>query len=142
MIRTYTITPRYESYFASKISARSGASRSPFGGGTCATIASRISTVPVPSFALAGMAASPSSPITSVICSRTASMSAPGRSILLITGMISRSCSIALYAFASVCASTPCAASTSSNAPSHAARLRDTSYEKSTCPGVSIRLSA
>ena len=36
----------------------------------------------------------------------------------------------------------PCAASTSSTAPSHAASDRDTSYVKSTCPGVSIMLSA
>src|SRR5436309_2311290 len=34
----------------------------------------------------------------------------------------------------------PCAASTRRIAPSHAASDRDTSYEKSTCPGVSIRL--
>ena len=34
----------------------------------------------------------------------------------------------------------PCAASTSRTAPSQAARLRDTSYVKSTCPGVSIML--
>ena len=36
---------------------------------------------------------------------------------------------------ASVCASTPCEASTSSSAPSHAASERVTSYEKSTWPG-------
>ena len=41
---------------------------------------------------------------------------------------------------ASVCASTPCDASTTSSAPSHADSDRETSYEKSTCPGVSIRL--
>lgn len=38
-----------------------------------------------------------------------------------------------------VCACTPCEASTISNAPSQAAMERDTSYEKSTCPGVSIK---
>jgi BMFP domain-containing protein YqiC len=32
-------------------------------------------------------------------------------------------------------------ASTTSSAPSHACSERDTSYVKSTCPGVSIRLS-
>ncbi len=42
---------------------------------------------------------------------------------------------------ASVCASTPCDASTISSAPSQAASDRVTSYEKSTWPGVSIRLS-
>jgi len=35
----------------------------------------------------------------------------------------------------------PCVASTTSSAPSHEAMARETSYEKSTCPGVSIRLS-
>ena len=38
-----------------------------------------------------------------------------------------------------VCAWMPCEASTMSSAPSHAAMERDTSYEKSTCPGVSMR---
>lgn len=38
-----------------------------------------------------------------------------------------------------VCACTPCEASTISKAPSQAAMERDTSYEKSTCPGVSIK---
>jgi PAS domain-containing protein len=42
---------------------------------------------------------------------------------------------------ASVCASIPCAASTTSNAPSQAWSERETSYVKSTWPGVSIRLS-
>ena len=54
--------------------------------------------------------------------------------------MISRLLSVARYALASVCASTPCDASTSSSAPSQAASDRVTSYEKSTWPGVSIRL--
>ena len=35
----------------------------------------------------------------------------------------------------------PCVASTTSSAPSHEAMARETSYEKSTCPGVSIKLS-
>ena len=40
-----------------------------------------------------------------------------------------------------VWASTPWVVSTTSSAPSHAAKLRETSYVKSTCPGVSMRLS-
>ena len=56
-------------------------------------------------------------------------------------GTIVRSLWIARYAFASVWASTPCVASTTRTAPSHAARERDTSYVKSTCPGVSMRFS-
>ena len=54
----------------------------------------------------------------------------------------SSSFSIARYAFASVCASMPWAASTTSSAPSQAWSDRDTSYVKSTCPGVSMRLSS
>jgi len=53
--------------------------------------------------------------------------SAAGRSILLSTGMIVRSLSRARYRFARVWASMPWAASTSRIAPSHAARLRETS---------------
>ena len=68
--------------------------------------------------------------------------SAAGRSILFSTGMIVRSFSSARYRFASVCASMPCAASTSRIAPSHAASDRETSYVKSTCPGVSIMFKA
>ena len=52
---------------------------------------------------------------------------AAGRSILFSTGMTVRSFSIARYRLASVCASMPCAASTSSTAPSQAASDRDTS---------------
>ena len=40
---------------------------------------------------------------------------------------ISKSWSNAKYTFANVCASTPCAASTTNKAPSHAAKLLDTS---------------
>ena len=50
--RNSTITPRYESYHESKISALSGASGSPFGGGTSRTIASSTSAD-----ALAGLGA-------------------------------------------------------------------------------------
>lgn len=53
--------------------------------------------------------------------------SALGRSILLMSGMISRLAFMAIMAFATVCASTPWVASTTSTAPSHAARLRLTS---------------
>ena len=42
----------------------------------------------------------------------------------------------------SVCAWMPCDASTTRIAPSHAASERDTSYVKSTWPGVSIRFSS
>jgi putative oxygen-independent coproporphyrinogen III oxidase len=47
----------------------------------------------------------------------------------------------ARYTLANVWASIPWDASTTSRAPSQAARLRDTSYVKSTCPGVSMRFN-
>ena len=81
-----------------------------------------------------------SSPIVSSIWVRTRSWSAAARSILLSTGMIVWSLSTARYALAIVCASTPWVASTTRIDPSLAARLRLTSYVKSTWPGVSIRL--
>ena len=124
--------PRYGSYALSKTSALKGSFEVSFGGGTNFTIASSMSSMPIPAFALAGIACSASIPRISSISSFTLSTSADGRSILLITGIISRFWSIARYAFASVCASTPCVESTMSSAPSQAAKERDTSYEKST----------
>ncbi len=115
------------SYLLSKMSAFSGASGSPRGGGTRCTTASRMSRVPMPSRALARMQSSPGRPITSSISLRTSSGSAAGRSILLITGTIARSFSSAWYTLARVCASMPWAASTTRMAPSHAASERDTS---------------
>eukprot|EP00878_Enallax_costatus_P033949 GHUV01037540.1.p1 GENE.GHUV01037540.1~~GHUV01037540.1.p1 ORF type:complete len:137 (-),score=15.52 GHUV01037540.1:171-581(-) len=50
----------------------------------------------------------------------------PGKSILLSTGTISKSFSNASHTLASVCASTPWLASTTSRAPSQDDRLRDT----------------
>ena len=92
--------------------------------GMCSTIASSTSRHP-----------SPSSP-RSAGHARTARRggrrarrrchrSACGRSILFAAGTISRPPSIARYAFASVCASMPWAASTTRSAPSHACRDRD-----------------
>ena len=68
------------------------------------------------------MASEASMPMTFSICSFALSGSAPGRSILLMTGMISRPASTARCALASVCASTPWLASTTSSAPWQAAR--------------------
>ena len=88
--RTTMTTPRYESYQESKISAFSGAAPSPAGGGRRWTIASRTSCVPVPTLALARIAWLPSRPTMSSIWRRVSSGCAPGRSILLMTGTISR----------------------------------------------------
>ena len=72
-------------------------------------------------------ASAQSSPITSSISCFISSGLALGKSILLITGTISKSWSNAKYTFANVCASIPCAASTTKTAPSHAAKLLETS---------------
>ena len=73
------------------------------------------------------MAPEASIPMTCSICSWARSGSAPGRSILLRTGMISSPASEARCAFASVWASTPWLASTTRSAPWHAASERETS---------------
>ena len=109
------------------MSARAGASGSPSGDGIRSTIASRTSSTPWPVFAEIRSTCSGSSPIRSATSADAASGSACGRSILFTTGTISRLFSIARYAFASVCASIPCAASTTSSAPSHACSDRETS---------------
>ena len=83
--------------------------------------------MPIPILAEAGMAPEASIPITCSICSLARSGSAPGRSILFSTGMISSPASEARCAFASVCASTPWLASTTSSAPWQAASERETS---------------
>ncbi len=140
--RTNAITPRYWSYEESKISARAGADGSPAGDGTRSTIASSTWSTLTPVLAEMRTTASGRPPSSSHTSAAAPSGLAEGRSILLTTGTISSSFSIARYALASVCASIPCAASTTSSAPSQACRLRETSYVKSTCPGVSIRLSS
>ena len=66
-------------------------------------------------------------PIISSISFFISSGLAFGKSILFNTGKISKLLSSAKYTFASVCASTPCEESTTSTAPSHAAKLLDTS---------------
>ena len=109
------------------MSARSGASSRPFGGGTRATIASSSSGMPVPSLAETARISSRLAPIRSMISCARRSGSAPGRSILLRTGMISRPASMARKRLLSVCAWIPWEASTTRIAPSHAARERETS---------------
>jgi hypothetical protein len=81
----------------------------------------------LPVFAEICSASAAGIPTTSSISLITRSGSAFGRSTLLITGMISRSAATAASAFATVWASTPCAASTTSSTPSQAASDRDTS---------------
>ena len=127
MTRTRITTPKYWSYQLSTSSAVSGAFASPTGGGNRVTSASSTPSMFSPVLALIITASSAGMPITSSICCFTLSGSAAGRSILFSTGTISWCASMAWYTLASVCASTPCEASTTSKDPSHAARLRLTS---------------
>src|SRR6266404_3254322 len=72
----------------SKISACSGFSALPLGGGTRATIASSTSSTPMPLFALIRRASSAGIASTVSICSFTKSGCAAGKSFLLTTGRI------------------------------------------------------
>ena len=83
--------------------------------------------MPTPCLAEISGQPSQSRPISSSISPFTTSGWALGRSILLMTGRISRSCSRAMYTLASVWASMPWLASTTSTAPSQAASARETS---------------
>ena len=85
------------------------------------------SGTPSPVLPLTRSTSSGSQPMMCAISAAYFSGWAAGRSILLSTGMIVRSFSSARYRLASVWASMPWAASTSSTAPSHAASERDTS---------------
>ena len=67
-------------------------------------IAERISSIPIPVLALAGIISSRSQPNKSTISSLTSSGLALGKSILLRTGIISKSFSKAKYKFEIVCA--------------------------------------
>ena len=109
------------------------------GAGPLSTTASSILSTPYPVFPLASIISSLEHPSRFIISAAVFSTSAAGKSTLFITGIIVRSCSIARYTFAKVCACIPCVASTTNTAASTACKLLDTSYEKSTCPGVSIR---
>ena len=125
--RTYAITPRKVSKTLSNTSAFRSSPSAPFGMGNRRTTASRTSGMPWPVFALTKMASSAGMAKISSSCRFTPGMSALGRSILLITGIRVRPSLWAKCTFATVCASTPWAASTTRSAPSHAASERETS---------------
>ncbi len=112
----------------------------PTGAGIFSTTWSSRSSTPRPVFAETFSTSSGSQPMMCAISAAYFSGWAAGRSILLSTGMMVRSFSSARYRLARVCASMPWAASTTRMVPSQAARERDTSYVKSTWPGVSIML--
>ena len=139
IILTKATTPLYGSKWLSKTKAFSLPCFSSFGDGILSIIASINSFIPSPVLALVKSISSSSNPRVSMSSFFTFGTSAFGRSILLITGIIVKSFSKAKYILASVWASIPWAASTTRTAPSQAARHLETSYEKSTCPGVSIK---
>ena len=136
---TEATTPRYESKNESKINAFVS---SVFcaGGLTNEGIASNSSLTPSPVFADISNISFSLEPIKLKICFFAESLSASIESILFSTGITSRPASIAAYECANVWACIPCVASTSRIAPSHAIKALETSYEKSTWPGVSIKL--
>ena len=109
------------------MSARGGPSGSPEGGGTRAISSSSTSPTPSPVLPLIFRIESAGSPISSLTSPATRSGSAPGRSILFRHGISSSPDSTARYVLATVWASTPWEASTTSSAPSQAARERETS---------------
>lgn len=74
------------------------------------------------------------------IDSTAASSSAPARSILLTNARRGTPCRSACRHTVSLCGSTPATASKTATAPSRTRSERSTSSEKSTWPGVSIRL--
>ena len=84
------------------------------------TIASRISAIPIPSLAEARITSSRGMASVSSSSAMTISGSAEARSILLMTGMMVRCCSMARWTLASVCASIPWDASITRIAPSQA----------------------
>ena len=91
MRRMSTMTPRKESYWLSKTRALSGASGSPLGAGTPFTISSSTAGMLMPFFAEISGASMAGMPMMSSISALVRSGSAAGRSILLMTGSISRS---------------------------------------------------
>ena len=88
----------------SKIKACKGSSTFPCGAGIRSIIADKISSIPSPVFALAGITSEGSQPNKSTISSVTSSGLALGKSTLLSTGIISKSFSNAKYKLEIVCA--------------------------------------
>ena len=90
LTHTEAITPRYESKYESKIKALVPPCKL-VGAGTLSIMASNISLIPIPVLALHSKISSSLKPKTSTSSFLTFSMSAFGKSILLITGIIVRS---------------------------------------------------
>ena len=107
--------------------ALAGPSGFPVGDGTSATTRSNSAPTPSPVLPDTRSTSSGSQPMMCASSAAYRSGWAAGRSILFSTGMTARSFSNARYRLARVCASIPCAASTSRIAPSQAASDRLTS---------------
>ena len=87
------MTPTYGSYWLSKIRAFRGAEGSPLGAGTFWTMSSSTAGMLTPILAEISGASRAGSPMMSSTSCLAFAGSAAGRSILLNTGRISRSCS-------------------------------------------------
>ena len=84
----------------------------------------------------------PSMPmISSISCHHSLGVRGAGRSILLSTGGTLSPARSRCSSWRHSAPRRPGRRSTTNSAPSQAASDRDTSYEKSTCPGVSMKLS-
>ncbi len=142
-IRTKTMTPAWFEYWKSKTRARRLFSPgcSIFGGGIRFTISASKSATPSPVFPETSMTVSGSTSRSDATSMRTSSTRESGESTLERTGIITSPASRAIWRTERVCACTPCVESTRRIEPSTARIARDTSYEKSMCPGVSMRLS-
>ncbi len=88
---TYPIMPLYESYKESNIRARKSVSVEPTGLGILSITSFKISNAPVPSFADTNKSSSSVNPKTCINSDATLSGSAWGKSILLITGINTKS---------------------------------------------------
>ena len=125
-ILTDVIIPLYGSYSESNINALRGSSSFPVGDGIFVITLSNNSSIPSPVFPETLTISSSLNPIL-VNSSIHLFISALGKSILLIAGIIFKLLSRARYRFARVWACTPWVASTTNIAPSQAAIERDTS---------------
>lgn len=114
----------------------------PFGAGMRVMIVSNICSIPCFAMAEVKSTSRSSKPVLSSNSRNVwlTSSSFMTKSILVKTGIIYKPCSTASLKCAIVCACNPWRTSISSSTPSEACRLRDTSYWKSTWPGVSIKL--
>ena len=127
--RRYMIMPRWSEYLKSNTRARKSVLSfcSILGGGIRRTISDKRNGTPSPVFPEHISTLSLGQFKSATSSSRTSAGRASGESILLTTGTMTSPSSRAMESVVSVCACTPCVASTKRSAPSTARRARDTS---------------